>query len=268
MYLSILPPLERTDVIILAGGKGKRMNSDKPKVLHKLLGKTLIQHIIDTYRRCDQINQILVVISSELEDNDNLKYADKTIIQKNPQGTAHAVSVALPFVKSQSVIVQNGDVPLVQLNDIKKLTDTKFSTAIVIAPLPKNENAYGRVILDKNNKFNCIVEFKELKPEHMFSTHFNTGFYKFEKKLLEKYLPELPIHGSEYYLPDMFKKLKENNHDFSVIIAENADNFLGINTQKELKNAELVLQNRINNIDTITFQKSNNMQTNLRKKSG
>ena len=154
---------------------------------------------------------------------------------------------ALPYIKSDTVIVQNADMPLIDKSDISLLSNSNSEAAIVTAELPIEyiDIAYGRVMLNEKCEFDSIVEFKELRPEQRTNRLFNTGIYKFDTELFHKYLHKLSPHGSEFYLPEIFKLLKQSNHSIDVIKASTYDHFHGINTMQELYIAEKLMQKRL-----------------------
>ena len=173
-------------VAILAAGKGTRMASTLPKVLHKLSGKTLLQRVLDS---CNELkpNKIYIIVghkSKEVEDS-IIKNKNIHFIVQNPQkGTGHAIQVLSKHVKKQEgkLLVLNGDVPLIKSETLKKLInfhDSNNADVSLITAKKKNPHGYGRVFT-KENLIERIVEEKDCNDNQRQNLLINAGIYCFD----------------------------------------------------------------------------------------
>ncbi len=236
-------------VAILAAGKGTRMASSMPKVLHKLSGKTLLQRVIDS---CKELNpdKIFIIVghkSEEVKDsvskNNNVHF-----IEQNPQkGTGHAVQVLSNQVKNHDgkLIVLNGDVPLIKAETLKKLInyhDSKTADVSLITTKKKNPHGYGRVFT-KDNLIERIVEEKDCNTDQSQNLLINAGIYCFNWKSLSKIINTLKSNNNqkEIYLTDTITLLK-NSYSFEV---EDNRELQGINNRVQLSECEETIQTLI-----------------------
>ena len=201
-----------TAIIILAAGKGKRMNSDIPKVLHKLNNITLIDRVIQTSRNLG-CSKIIVVVGHQkeklkeaLKKHPDIEYA----IQEEQKGTAHAVKMCFDILQnfSGNVIILSGDVPLINVFTLKKLIEIKNETSARASVLTANINipdGYGRIVRDDSGFLKKIVEHKDCNHEELLINEINAGIYIVDNNCLFDYIPEIGNQNaqSEYYLPDL-----------------------------------------------------------------
>lgn len=232
-------------VIILAGGLGKRMNSEIPKVLHLVANKPMLVHIIEEARVLRPEKIFIVVgkykniINAELQKYtkvDDIEF----IIQAEPMGTGHAVQCCkqeMVKYNNANVIVLSGDVPLIKSSTISTFLATcnKVSIATTILENPKG---YGRIIED-NNKFMKIIEEKDCNKHEKLVTKVNCGIYAFDSTILCKYIDNLSNNNSqnEYYLTDIIQIIKQNediNIDMYEICKEKQYEVMVINTVEQL----------------------------------
>lgn len=203
--------------LILAAGKGKRMKSDIPKVLHKALGKTLLEHVIS---KVVMKNFKSFCVVSPLNHESIKKYLDSNTqicIQENQKGTADAVKSAMPYLKKnkiKSVLVIPGDMPLIKKETIKKLFKlhlTKNNKITLLTGELSNPKGYGRIIRDKSGKILSIIEEKDLKNDQKSIREINTGVYIFEVDFLENILDQISPNNAqnEFYLTDSIKIVQE-----------------------------------------------------------
>lgn len=234
------------DVVILAGGNNSRMKTNLPKFFLKLADKPVIRHIIDNYKLFPSCN-IHVVTSSKYTSN-NLLSDVNLILQPVANGTAGAVTVALPYLTSDTVVVQYSDVPLISISTIKQLTECDADAVVTVASLPEEQLSvpYGRVFHD-NGIFERIVEYKELNDEQKLCNTFNVGLYKFKTELLKSMLPEVKAHKgvSELFLPDVLRVFKSHNKNVKIIYDDNYEECVGLNNMAELVQAECIIQKQI-----------------------
>lgn len=232
-------------VIILAAGQGTRMNSKTPKVLHKLGGKPIIQHVLDTAQQLNP-QQIIVVTSTVLKDHSLFKNVT-TIVQEQPKGTADAVKSALPYLESniEEVMILSGDTPLIRLSTLYALRQLTTDINLISMPIRSVEDTYGRIICDDNSKPLAIVEYKDATLQQRQLPWANSGVYKIKTSLLSNLLPLIIAQNAnkEYYLTDLIKLAYEKGYS-SHMIYSNADEFQGINNRQDLSLAEYILQQR------------------------
>ena len=236
-------------VAILAAGKGTRMASSMPKVLHKLSGKTLLQRVIDS---CKELNpdKIFIIVGHKSEEVEDSISKNKNIhfIVQNPQnGTGHAVQVLSSQVKNHKgkLIVLNGDVPLIKAETLKKLIkfhDSKTADVSVITTKKKNPYGYGRVFAE-DNLIVEIVEEKDCNSDQSLNLLINAGIYCFNWKSLSKIINTLKSNNKqkELYLTDTIALLK-NSYSFEV---EDNGELQGINNRVQLSECEETIQTLI-----------------------
>lgn len=240
-------------VIILAAGKGKRMLSEIPKVLHNVRGIPMIFSVMNNALRLNPEKLIIVLgykssqVEKAISNRDNLKNLDFAY-QKKQLGTGHAISVALPNLqeKEGDVIVLSGDVPLLSSKTLKKLLQRHRKgnySATMLTTFLHDPTGYGRVLRDKErkNRILGIVEQKDAFPEELQISEVNTGTYVFRIQFLREYLPKLRKKNaqSEYYLTDVFKMAISDKMDIGSVSAENAKEVMGVNTLEDLKKLEV-----------------------------
>ena len=236
-------------VAILAAGKGTRMVSSLPKVLHKLSGKTLLQRVINS---CNELkpDEIFIIVghkSKEVEDS-VLKNKNIHFIVQNPQkGTGHAIQVLSQQVKKHEgkLMVLNGDVPLIKAETLKDLIeyhDSNTADVSLITSKKKNPHGYGRVFTE-NNLIERIVEEKDCNKDERSNLLTNAGIYCFSWESLSKIINTLKSNNKqkEIYLTDTITLLK-NSYSFEV---EDNGELQGINNRVQLSECEETIQTSI-----------------------
>ncbi len=236
-------------VAILAAGKGTRMASTLPKVLHKLSGKTLLQRVINS---CNELkpDKIFIIVghkSKEVEDS-VLKNKNIHFIVQNPQkGTGHAIQVLSQQVKKHDgkLMVLNGDVPLIKAETLKgliKYHESKTADVSLITSRKNNPHGYGRVFTE-NNLIERIVEEKDCNKHERSNLLTNAGIYCFSWKRLSKIINTLKSNNKqkEIYLTDTIALLK-NSYSFEV---EDNGELQGINNRVQLSECEETIQTYI-----------------------
>lgn len=234
-------------IVILAAGKGSRMQSPKAKVLHSISGKPMLYYIIKASEEIS--NDITVVIAHQKEKvqaemqsyfkNINFVVQDT----ENFPGTGGAMKNVAP--KNEKILVLNGDMPLITAQALQGFLDTDADIIISIFDL-KDPNGYGRVIIDENNQVEYIVEQKDASRDELLTSTVNAGIYAFSKAVIEKYIPLLSDKNAqkEYYLTDIIAMAKADYLNIAPL-AVNEEYFKGINSKEDLSNAEEIMQNRI-----------------------
>ena len=234
-------------IVILAAGQGTRMRSDIPKVLHKLCGKPMIYHIIKESKKVtDDITVVLFHQSKRIEEYIHSHFSDVDIIiqdHKNYPGTGGAVMGISP--KKRRVVVLNGDMPLVEAKDIKKLGSSRADIAITAIEL-ENISGYGRVITD-NKEVIKIVEEKDATKEEKAVKLGNAGVYSFDREFFLEGVKELNNNNAqkEYYITDLVSIAKTKKKSVEAVIGQK-NSFMGINSKLHLSQLETIMQKRIN----------------------
>src|SRR5665648_537084 len=225
-----------TAVIIMAAGKGKRMKSNQPKVLHNLAGKPILNYVLDTVDKLEAKRKILIIgyKSDKVRKliGDKIEYAEQT----EQLGTAHAVLQTKKLLSNfkGDILILSGDVPFLTVKTLKKLLkyhqDNNFYCTLLSAVL-KNPKGYGRIIRDKKEKIKGIIEEVDLSKEKKKITEINSGIYCFDKERLFQTLEKIYTDNKqgEYYLTDTVKILLEERLPVGNIILEDYSEILGIN---------------------------------------
>ena len=235
----------KKSIIILAAGAGTRMKSDTPKVLHKISGKPMLYYSIkEALKLSDDITVVLYhqfeKVKAEIEkyfSNINFVIQD----HKNYPGTGGAVMGIVP--KYEKVLVLNGDMPLIQANELEKF---EINATIVMSVLElESADGYGRVIIENGN-VKKIVEQKDASEDELKITTANAGIYQFETKFLLENLPKLDNNNAqkEYYITDLVEMAISQGKVLKPLVV-NEENFKGVNSKVELAGAEVIHQNRI-----------------------
>jgi UDP-N-acetylglucosamine diphosphorylase/glucosamine-1-phosphate N-acetyltransferase len=248
---------QRPVIIIMAGGLGKRMNSDIPKVLHKIHGKPMLVHVVETALKLNPIKILIVVgkyravIEETLLDYistydiENITF----VLQDEPLGTGHAIqccSKELYTYMDRSVIILSGDTPLLQASTIEDIiyldiTNHNKKFVKIVATIMENPYGYGRILQDESGNFKCIVEDKDASFKEKETKLVNCGIYLFSASLLCKYLPFLDNNNAqgEYYLTDLIGLIKYNEEKIEIglyeIPLERQIEIFGVNTIEQLE---------------------------------
>lgn len=239
--------------IVLAAGKGTRMNSCLPKVLHKAMGKTLICHVLDAVKQAGLANVILVVGHGADEVEAALGNEYCYAIQEPQLGTGHAVQQAVPLLSDDdsAVMVLCGDTPLLTSNTISNLYNyfkQSGADCTVMTALLDNPGYYGRIIRDKNGYLDRIVEARDANADQLAVSEINSGVYCFNKKALLEVINNISNENmqGEYYLTDAISAIKQQGGLINAFICTDPVEISGVNDRCQLAAAAKVLQMRIN----------------------
>jgi bifunctional UDP-N-acetylglucosamine pyrophosphorylase/glucosamine-1-phosphate N-acetyltransferase len=202
------------DVVIMAAGKGTRMKSSMPKVLHRLAGKALVQHVIDTARNL-QARHTIVITGHGAEQ------VEAALHQANPQaglqfarqmpqlGTGHAVQQTVPLLADDAVVVVlSGDVPLTQADTLQALIDACAGQHLALLTIAFDDpTGYGRIVRNAEGQVQAIVEHKDASDAQRAIREVYSGIMAVPAKLLKPWLARLDNHNAqqEYYLTDVVK---------------------------------------------------------------
>lgn len=238
--------------IILAAGKGTRMKSSLPKVLHKVCGKPMLQHVIDAAKSVGSTRELVVIGSgAELvqQSISNVEF----VLQAEQLGTGHAVLCtrdALGEVDG-TVMILCGDAPLFTRELLSKLVDEHKRSgmnATVLTALMPNANGYGRIIRAEDGSVERIVEHKDASDEQKKIREVNSGIYCFDVKTLFGALERVTNDNAqgEYYLTDVLEIIRNDGEKINAVVADDFTETLGINSRQQLAVAEKILRRRKN----------------------
>jgi bifunctional UDP-N-acetylglucosamine pyrophosphorylase/glucosamine-1-phosphate N-acetyltransferase len=237
-------------VAILAAGKGTRMKSNLPKVLHQLGGRSMVERVLNSTIDLSPSRQIVIVgycadqVQTALASWSGLEFVEQT----EQLGTGHAIQQILPVLKGfeGDLLVLNGDLPLLRPQTLKKMLVThqthENAATILTAQFP-NPKGYGRVFCDARMRLQEIIEDRDCSPAQSQNQRINAGVYCFRWSALEQVLPHLKADNDqqEYYLTDAVNYLEP----VMVLDVDDYQEILGINDRKQLATAYTILQDRI-----------------------
>ena len=230
-------------IVILAAGKGKRMFSEKPKVLHNLAGKPMLQYVIDIAKKL-KAESINVIVGHKAESVEKTLSKEKVnwILQKSQLGTGDAVKHAVPKLKGEKTLILYGDVPLVDIGNLKKLIE--IGSELGILTFNKgNPKGYGRIVREADS-IEAIVEEKDCNDIQKKITEINTGIMIVNTKYLINWLSLISNKNSqkEYYLTDIVALAKKDKIKIKAYKADTEITISGINSKKELAKMEREIQ--------------------------
>ncbi len=233
-------------IIILAAGKGTRMKSSLPKVLHKISGFEMLYYSIKEAKKLSDDISVVLYHEADLVEKEMKKYFDDVnfVLQDhaNYPGTGGAVMGV--NTKHERILVLNGDMPLVEASELEGFL--KFDSDIVMSVIKlDNPDGYGRVIIE-NDEVVKIVEQKDANEEELKTKTVNAGVYLFKSHIFENYLPKLSNDNAqkEYYITDLVEMAKKDGLKISPLYVKE-ENFKGVNSKKDLSESEVLMQNRI-----------------------
>ncbi|GAB5047327.1 bifunctional UDP-N-acetylglucosamine diphosphorylase/glucosamine-1-phosphate N-acetyltransferase GlmU [Thermodesulfovibrio sp. TK110] len=236
------------DVVILAAGMGTRMKSTLPKLLHRILDKPIIDYVIDCAQSLNPFSIFVVVNPSLNKVIEHLSMRNvKIIFQNEPKGTANAVEVALPYIKSEKILILNGDTPLIKKDTLFKflrLFDEKAQDLAILSFFPDRQHSYGRILRNSKGEIEKIVEITDYSGSE--SGEANSGIYMAKKEVLElvKEIKENPRKG-EFYLTDLVEIAITKGYKVDAYAMAEEDELIGINNREELSLAMKYLRDRV-----------------------
>ncbi|HSA91970.1 MAG TPA: bifunctional UDP-N-acetylglucosamine diphosphorylase/glucosamine-1-phosphate N-acetyltransferase GlmU, partial [Terriglobales bacterium] len=240
----------RFAIAILAAGKGTRLKSKHPKVLHPVGGRPLLAHVIDAARQVVPARDIHVIIGHEAERVREAVASTgvRFVVQQPQRGTGHALMVARRALAPYShVLVLSGDVPRVRPETVARLRDfhrAQGAAMTILTAEPPDPAAYGRVIRTNGDGVSAIVEARALTPQQQDAREINSGIYAFAVAPLFRYIRRLSTanYHREFYLTDMAAILAAAGERVVALRAESSEEVLGANTRAELVELDALLR--------------------------
>ncbi|MEO0442430.1 MAG: bifunctional UDP-N-acetylglucosamine diphosphorylase/glucosamine-1-phosphate N-acetyltransferase GlmU [Pseudomonadota bacterium] len=237
------------DTIILAAGKGARMKSDLPKVLHCIGGKPLISHVLLAAQALEQQSGFHIVVGhgaqrlkQSLEQQAGINFVEQT----QQLGTGHAVQQALPHLKNDSIaLILYGDVPLIQPQTLKQLIDkVDHNTLALLTVNLQNPTGYGRIIRNAQGRVKSIVEQKDASTEELKIQEINTGIMAVNTSQLQRWLPQLSNDNTqaEYYLTDIIAMAVAEGVNIITHQPSEQWEVMGINNRQQQAQLERIYQ--------------------------
>ena len=240
------------EIVILAAGKGSRMKSDLPKVLHTLAGKSLLEHVLSAAAKLNPA-RIHIVIGHHSEqvkaaiDPERIDADINWVVQQQQLGTGHAVAQALPNIDPQStVLIVAGDVPLIQPSTLRPLCQLETGINLLTAEL-SDPSGLGRIIRQgENGSVSAIVEHKDASEAQRTIKEINTGVMAARATDLNDWLARVKNHNAqnEYYLPDIIALAVSDGKTVNACMTDDAVQVTGINSRIELALLERLYQKR------------------------
>lgn len=235
--------------IILAAGVGKRMKSKKVKVLHDLMGKTMIEWVIEQAKSISR-KSITLVYGNKGKELKNKFSGIQYALQEKPTGTGAAVAAALKKIKEKkgTAVILSGDIPLLRKKTLAKLLDYHQKNAFEVTIMtfcPEKPKGYGRIIREKE-EISEIVEEKDANTNQKKIGEVNGGIYVFSIERLRNALKEVTPNNAqgEYYLTDVVSIIREKGGKVGGFKAKDPLELTGVNTRKDFSDAARILRDR------------------------
>ena len=238
--------MSKLNIVVLAAGKGTRMNSDTPKVLHEIGAMSILGHVI-TCAKTLKPNKIIVVYGFGGETVKDIFLGENIIWVKQAEqlGTGHAVQQAVAYLDDDAnTLILLGDVPLVDAVDCQKLLSQASDKLAILSFNKADPTGYGRMIRDAHGQIRAIVEHKDATALQQKIIEVNTGIMAMPNQYLVKWLAQLTNDNAqgEYYLTDMIRLLDQHkiNLYYYDLPKDKQYQIYNINTLKDLERAELI----------------------------
>jgi len=238
--------------VILAAGKGTRMHSSLPKVLHKLLGQPMLEYSINAVNRVTNSKPLIIVGHGAEAIQSIYRESADFIIQSQQLGTAHALLQAEQVLRGKTdfILVTYGDMPLLTRDTLNHIVQAQVSHSgpvTLLTYIVEDPRGFGRIIRDNQGRIITIVEENQASPDQLDIREMNVGVYCFSADWLWEFLPHVPVSASgEYYLTDMIGMAVERACSVQTLLLGNSQEAIGINTRVHLAEAEDYLRNKIN----------------------
>jgi bifunctional UDP-N-acetylglucosamine pyrophosphorylase / glucosamine-1-phosphate N-acetyltransferase len=241
-------------VVILAAGKGTRMKSDLPKVLHRVGGRPMVEHVLTTARTLQPQSMTLVIgheaerVRSALEEQQGLRF----VVQEPQLGTAHALQATEPVLRDATgaLVLLSGDVPQLAAETLRQLVDHHVRTSAAVTVLTavvENPQGYGRIVRN-GEEIARIVEERDANSAERAITEVNAGIYVFDLNGLFDVLREIGPQNAqhEHYLPDIVRLYRRRGRPVETMTVTDPNQVLGINSRSELAASKRAMRSRKN----------------------
>jgi UDP-N-acetylglucosamine diphosphorylase/glucosamine-1-phosphate N-acetyltransferase len=240
-------------IVILAAGKGTRMQSDLAKVLHPLAGKPLIHWVLEASQQVEP-TRIVAIVGHQAERVQGTVHAQfpnvEFALQSEMKGTGHAVQQAAPLLQDfdGDILITCGDVPLLRGETMKQLVEERRNgdaAASMLIGVVDEPGSYGRVLCDDDGRVHEIIEAKDASPEVLSLNRVNAGTYCFKAQALWSQLNNINSNNAsgEYYLTDVVGLLTRSGERVNGIFIDELQ-MTGVNTKQQLEELETVLKQR------------------------
>ena len=243
--------MSKRKAVILAAGKGTRMKSDLPKVVHRINGKCLVDYVIDAARGAD-VSEICLVVGykHEIVEREIMNRDVSFALQPEQLGTGHAVKCAREFLGDDGqTLILFGDTPLITAQTLRQLCEyheKNGNSVTVLSAKVDDPTGYGRIIRDEQGCFVKSVEHKDANEAELASQEINSGMYIFETAELKAALDLIRPNNAqgEYYLPDTLTIIKEKGLKVDAYALDDATDITGVNDQIQLAEAAKIIRER------------------------
>ena len=236
--------MKQTNFVILAAGKGTRMQSSLPKVLHKIAGRSMLGHVVDSIDSLgSEAKKIIVTGHGAALVEQQFQGGDTVFVQQKEQlGTGHAVQMALPVLDDHAVVVVlYGDVPLIRPTTINAMLEVVSDTQMGLLTVDlDNPHGYGRIVRSDEGAIEAIVEQKDATQEQLEITEVNTGVLALQARHLRQWLPQITNDNAqkEYYLTDLIAISCSHDVEIVSVNPDSAAEVEGVNNRQQLSRLE------------------------------
>ena len=245
--------MTKTTSIILAAGKGTRMQSDLPKVLHPILGRPMIRYAVETMESVTGVPPVLVIGHGAEQVKAAIGSQAQYVYQHEQLGTAHAVLQAREMVQGRAdqILVPSGDMPLFRLETITRLVETQAagsSPVTMLTVIARNPRGFGRIVRGSDGGVLAIVEEAVATTEQLKINELNVGAYAFSDRWVWQALERVQVSPKgEYYLTDLVEIAVSDGYRVQAITVQDETETIGINTPEHLAEAEQIMAGRKGN---------------------
>lgn len=240
--------MSRVNIVVLAAGQGKRMQSPLPKVLHPLAGRPLIGHVLETARALAPQRICVVYGHGGNALPEALRESDLVFVRQEPQlGTGHALAQALPQLDAAgATLVLYGDVPLIEPGTLRQMIDGARDELVILTTEVDDPDGYGRVLRDRQGRIRAIVEEKDATAAQRRLREINTGIMVLPTRRLKGWLARIRNRNAqgEYYLTDVVALALRDRVRVATVTAHGPWEALGVNSKLQLAQAERAWQQR------------------------
>ncbi|MDR5874355.1 bifunctional UDP-N-acetylglucosamine diphosphorylase/glucosamine-1-phosphate N-acetyltransferase GlmU [Vreelandella gomseomensis] len=238
--------MQELDIVILAAGKGTRMRSQTPKVLHPLAGKPMVHHVLDTATGlCPTRIHVVIGHGAEQLRQSLIDYPVQFAVQAEQKGTGHAVAQALPQLGNGKVLVLYGDVPLIHRDSlVTLLAEVDDQHMGLLTVTMQDPTGYGRIVRNAAGEAEAIVEQKDASDEQRAITECNTGMMAMTSEQLKRWMPRLSSDNAqgEYYLTDVIAMAASDGVKVSTVQPSTVIEVEGVNDRAQMARLERAYQ--------------------------